>query len=389
MKTSVGISCSSRIEERRARSEERRAKSVTRYSQRCAIFSLLSSLLFFTACGKLGDPLPPLPRAPLTVNELSVVQQGSRLILSFPLTRPPRSATLQRVDIFRLIEPASAPPGMTQETFAERASVIASIPGEQVPVGSSTITQADPLDLTPQIRGLRYRYAVRLYNKDGRAADFSNYALLTPLTDLAAPPTGLTTQLTQTEIVLTWTPPAANETGTRPANIAGYNLYRKSGDNLVKLNAQPLPEPRLVDRAFQFGATYAYEVRALSFTPGNANLNEAIEGNASAPLIFTPRDTFPPGAPTSLTIASINAQVSLFWPSNPEADLAGYNLYRAEAENTPPAQWVKLNARLHTPTTFRDDRVQVGKTYFYQVTAVDTAGNESARSETKSETVNP
>jgi hypothetical protein len=355
------------------------------------VFCLLSSVfcLLLSACGKIGDPLPPIPRAPLTVNEFSVVQQGSRLILSFPINRPPRSAALQRIDIFRLIEPESAPSGMTQETFAERASVIATIPGEQVPGGSSSITQADPLDLTQQTRGLRYRYAVRLYNKDGRAADFSNYATITPLTDLAGAPTGLTTQLTQTEIILTWTPPASNENGTRPANIAGYNLYRKTGDNLVRLTAQPLQEPRFVDKAFQFGATYTYEVRALSFTPGNANLNEAIEGNASAPLVFTPRDTFPPSAPASITIASINAQVSLFWPSNPEADLAGYNIYRAEDAHVPPNQWVKLNARLHTPTTFRDDRVQVGKTYFYQVTAVDTAGNESARSETKSETVNP
>src|SRR5205085_7954199 len=103
-----------------------------------------------------------------------------------------------------------------------------------------TITSTDPLDLTQQPKGLRYRYAVRLYNKDGRAADFSNYAFIIPLTDLAAAPTGLATQLTQTEIAITWTPPAANESGTRPANIAGYNIYRKTGDNLVRLNAQPL-----------------------------------------------------------------------------------------------------------------------------------------------------
>jgi hypothetical protein len=376
MKTSVGTSC----KRQKAKSKYQKAKGqhfflfifgkqVPPFCLLIFAFCPLISLL--SACGKIGDPLPPIPRAPLTINELSVVQQGSRLILSFPITRPPRSERLQRIDIFRLIEPESAPLGMTQETFAERASVIATIPSEQVPVGSATITQVDPLVLTQQIRGLRYRYAVRLYNKDGRAADFSNYALITPLTDLAAAPTGLTSQLSQTDLVLTWVPPTANENGTRPANIAGYNLYRKTGDNLVRLNAQPLQEPRFVERA------------------GKANLNEAIESNASEPLVFTPRDTFPPSAPTSITIASINAQVSLFWPANPEADLAGYNIYRAEDANAPTTQWIKLNARLHTPTTFRDDRVQVGKTYFYQVTAVDTAGNESARSETKSETVNP
>ncbi len=353
-------------------------------------FCLLLSVL--SGCGKIGEPLPPIPRAPLIVNELNVTQQGSRLLLSFPLVRPPRAERLERIDIFRLIEPESAPPGLTEEEFAARATVISTIPGEQVKPGSSTITHQDPLDLRQQAKGLRYRYAVRLFNRDGRGADFSNYAIITPLTELAAAPMRPTSALTQTEIVITWAPPETNENGTSPANIAGYNLYRKTGDNVAKLNAQPLTVTRFVDKAFQFGVAYEYFVRCLSAqlpAPSNTKLNETIEGNASEALVFTPKDTFAPTAPTSITIASINAQVSLFWPSNPEADLAGYNIYRSEDEAATTDKWIKLNARLHAPTTFRDDRVQVGKRYFYQITAVDTAGNESTRSETKSETVNP
>ena len=79
----------------------------------------------------------------------------------------------------------------------------------------------------------------------------------------------------------------------------------------------------------------------------------------------------------------------MFWPLNHEPDIAGYNLYRADEENTPPEKWIKLTPQLHRTASFRDDRVQVGKQYFYQITAVDIYGNESARSETKSETVNP
>lgn len=354
------------------------------------VFCLLISGL--SGCGKIGEPLPPIPRAPLIVNELSVTQQGSRLILSFPLVRPPRAERLQRIDIFRLIESESAPPGLTEEEFAARAAVISTIPGDQVKSGSTTITHQDPLDLRQQAKGLRYRYAVRLFNDGGRGADFSNYATITPLTELAAASARPIAELTQTEIVITWTPPSANENGTQPANIAGYNLYRKTGDDVVKLNAQPLTITRFVDKAFQFGVTYEYFVRSLSAqapAPSNTKLNETIEGNASESLVFTPKDTFAPTAPTSITIASINAQVSLFWPSNPETDLAGYNIYRSEDETVSADKWVKLNVRLHAPTTFRDDRVQVGKRYFYQITAVDTAGNESARSETKNETVNP
>jgi fibronectin type 3 domain-containing protein len=79
--------------------------------------------------------------------------------------------------------------------------------------------------------------------------------------------------------------------------------------------------------------------------------------------------------------------VSLFWPLSAEPDVVGYNVYRAEDENVPPEKWVKLNPELHKTASFRDDKVEVGKKYFYQITAVDAYSNESARSETVSETV--
>ena len=65
------------------------------------------------------------------------------------------------------------------------------------------------------------------------------------------------------------------------------------------------------------------------------------------------------------------------------------HIYRADDEDAPPDKWIKLNPQLHKTASFRDERVQVGKKYFYQITAVDAYGNESARSETVSETVAP
>jgi len=82
--------------------------------------------------------------------------------------------------------------------------------------------------------------------------------------------------------------------------------------------------------------------------------------------------------------------VSLYWPLNSEGDVVGYNVYRTTVEKAPADKWVKLNTTsLHKTASFRDDKVEVGKEYFYQVTAVDAYGNESERSEIKSEVVNP
>lgn len=342
---------------------------------------LLSALCVLVACGKVGDPLPPIPKAPLIVSNLAATQQGTSILLSFPVARQTRTDKLKRVDIYRLIEPVSAPLGLTAEDYATRAALIASLSEEQLPNNVSEITYADPIDFKIANDQVRYRYAVRLVNLDERPADLSNYATLTPLSTVAEPPLGLKANVTQTQVEITWQPPAANLNGSQPANVLGYNLYRRVNKQNVKVNAAPLNELRYIEKQFQFGTTYEYIVRALSLPRAGAPLSEVIESNESLPLTVTPRDTFSPSAPTSITIASRGGLISLFWPANAEPDVIGYNLYRSEDEKS----WTKITPRPITTITFSDRQVQIGKRYFYQIVAVDNAGNESPRSETVSE----
>ncbi|HKX31371.1 MAG TPA: fibronectin type III domain-containing protein [Blastocatellia bacterium] len=350
------------------------------------------SVLAAPGCGKVGDPLPPIPRAPLVIDELSVSQQGANMVLSIPIVRTPRSPKLQRIDIYRLIETTDAPLGLPQDAFSTRATIVNSIEGGELPLTRSVTSVDDALDLRSGAPNTRYRYAVRLVTSSGVAADFSNYALITPLFDLSMPPTDLKAEQRENEIEITWSAPNGNENGTTPANVAGYNIYRQTPDAPgppVKLTPQPLSELRYVDRSFQFGTAYRYIVRPLSTLSGNSSLVNAIEGNPSAPLNHIPVDSFPPVAPTPITIASIGAMVSLYWPLNSEPDVAGYNIYRTDNEQAAPDKWVKLNPQLYKTASFRDDRVEVGKQYYYQITAVDAYGNESPRSATVSETVAP
>ena len=81
---------------------------------------------------------------------------------------------------------------------------------------------------------------------------------------------------------------------------------------------------------------------------------------------------------------------TLNWNKNPEPDLAGYNIYRRIGSAPVPGD-VKINAvlvpgALAAPTYV--DTVSVDGTYFYAVTAVDTAGNESAFSTSVNKAVN-
>ena len=112
-----------------------------------------------------------------------------------------------------------------------------------------------------------------------------------------------------------------------------------------------------------------------------------VESLNSNSIAVSPLDTFPPSAPASITVAAAPGRLSIFFPANPEPDIAGYNIYRSTDPDMPKEKWSKLNSSLLTRTTFQDERVESGKRYYYYLTAVDQAGNVSPRSEVVSETV--
>jgi lysophospholipase L1-like esterase len=88
-------------------------------------------------------------------------------------------------------------------------------------------------------------------------------------------------------------------------------------------------------------------------------------------------DTTPPAPPTGLGATAGDAQVALDWADNTDA-VAGYRVYRS---GTSGGSFTRISGDNPIPTSQYDDRsVENGTTYYYVVTAVDTAGNESASS---------
>lgn len=88
-------------------------------------------------------------------------------------------------------------------------------------------------------------------------------------------------------------------------------------------------------------------------------------------------DTTAPAAPTYVTAVDGNGSVAVSWNQNTEQDLAGYHVYRTE---TPGSNYARVNSSLVTTVAYDDTSVSANTTYAYAVTAVDTSGNESARS---------
>ena len=69
--------------------------------------------------------------------------------------------------------------------------------------------------------------------------------------------------------------------------------------------------------------------------------------------------------------------MDLSWSINLETDLAGYRVYKSEQEG---ARGQLITPDLLPVPAVRDTSVEPGHRYWYTVTAVDRAGNESAPS---------
>ena len=146
----------------------------------------------------------------------------------------------------------------------------------------------------------------------------------------------------------------------------------------LKILLAPAQSNSYRDTLFEFGKAYVYQVRSLVIADGNP-----VESDDSVPAIVTPHDTFPPAAPQNLVLAEIpgeNGAVSedLSWSINLENDLAGYRVYRSEQQGE---RGRSLQVELLLSPAYRDVTVQPGHRYWYAVTALDRAGNESAPSE--------
>jgi hypothetical protein len=319
------------------------------------------------------------------------VQRGNQVILSWPapLRNAPSGSvqSIRRIDVYRLAEKPRAPLGLTEEEFATRSTLIGSVTYDEIKgAPGGVLTYADTLELAGE--PARLRYAVRYVNASGQRAAFSNFLLLEPAARIAQPPTMIATgkEVGEDAVTISWQSPAANIDGSTPVNLLGYNVYRvaeSESEVTQPINDSPVAGTQYRDPTFKFGESYRYVVRAVSLGTEGAQV-ESLNSNA---ISVSPRDTFAPSAPTSITVAAAPGRLSIFFPANPEGDIAGYNIYRSTDPELPKDKWNKLNATLLTRTTFQDEKVESGKRYYYYLTAVDQAGNMSAQSEVVSETV--
>jgi hypothetical protein len=231
-------------------------------------------------------------------------------------------------------------------------------------------------------------YAVDVLNRDGRGAGLSNRVAVASVPTLP-PPADFRAQLTGSGVAFTWTNAAAGS--ALPGVQHRYRIYRReeaTGKDTIasEVPADEIGPPHAQDAGFEWEKSYLYRITSVSIVvrPGG---EVQVEGDDSPAVRIVAHDVFPPAAPSGLqAVYSGEGQkpfVDLIWAPVTDVDLAGYNIYRRDADDSP----VKLNAELVSAPSYRDNVVAAGHAYRYSASAVDVRGNESARSEEASETV--
>lgn len=350
-------------------------------------------VLASVGCGKSAPPQPPLTKSPVRPNQLAVTQVGDLLRLGWLSPhldlRESSTGSVQRADVFRVRQQRDAQPLAFPDEFEEAADLIGFIEYDSLKTQlqqGDRVTYDDRLDLTQSsaLSNTRFQYAVRYVDRRGRPLAWSNIVTIEPVPGIAEPPTDLSATQQQDRVVVAWNAPSKNIDGSTPAQIVGFNIYRAKPNAVGfgrPLNERPLTDPTFTDKNFLYLTPYIYVVRSVSQGP-----DQLVESSDSARLDVTPRDTFPPSQPTNVTAASAGGVVSLFWPTNPEPDVVGYFIYRAESG---AATFTRITEKPVTRTTYRDEKVRTGSRYAYRLSAVDRYGNESPQTDPVEETASP
>ncbi len=244
----------------------------------------------------------------------------------------------------------------------------------ELPPISGTSTSYLDTGLTP---GNEHSYNIRATNSVGDA-EWSNFALAT--TD-SAPPAAVTdlsaTATSSTEIVLSWTAPAAHGEA-----ITGYTLQRKSGSG----NYKDIATTTIAASATSYSDTgltpateYTYRIRATN-SEGDAawsNEDSATTDNAA------------PAAITDLSAtAASSVAVNLSWTA-PAAHGEAITGYRLERKAGTGNYGLVSSTIAASATTYSDTGLTPETTYTYRLRAANSIGDAAWSNEAPETTPAP
>jgi fibronectin type 3 domain-containing protein len=220
---------------------------------------------------------------------------------------------------------------------------------------------------TAVTNGVTYYYKVSAVNAIGEGA-LSNERSAVPATVPGAP--ALTTATGgSNSVALAWSPPAASGGSA----VTAYRLYRSTSSGTETLVATLGNVTAYTDSGLGAGITYYYKVSAVNSVGEGALSNEQSAATSAAP------NSSPPGAPTLLSASAGSNTITIAWSAPVAAGsspITGYKIYRSTFVGGE-----KFLVAVGNVTSYSDTTVVNGVSYYYEVTAVNAAGESPLSNE--------
>ena len=207
-----------------------------------------------------------------------------------------------------------------------------------------------------------------------RAGDVS---VLTEGPDQIAPqaPTDLVAlaAVSEVQITLGWTPPTRDANGGDLTGLAAYVIMRSEGDDasFVSIDTVEAGGNSYIDSdGLESSTTYYYALRALDEV-GNLSIRSSAASAKTAGI----------EAPFGIAATAGIRNVIVTWTASSEEGLLGYNVYRSTRSDEGFTRLAGLEGTSFSTgqTVYVDSNLVGGKTYFYRVSTITSAG-ESERS---------
>jgi len=211
------------------------------------------------------------------------------------------------------------------------------------------------------VAGTLYYYAVAAADTGGNLSPMSTPASTTTFTPPSAPTNLVATPMSTTKVSLTWNTAAS---GGLP--VAHYQVYRGSSPSNMSLLTTVTGTP-YTDKTASQGTTYYYGVEALD------SCQEASPMSAPA-MVVTPMPPSPPVPVYATLAAATRANVTWPTPTSGGLPIKNYQVFRGQQANN------LTQTGTAAQTSYTDNTLQAGTTYYYAVKAVDTGGDLSAMS---------
>jgi len=343
--------------------------------------------LMLVGCATVGPPRPPSLDLPKPPSDLRASRKGDRVVLIWTIP----NATTDREIIRNL--------GPTQICRSTVELTVCGTPVGQVntPLAGSELSKPKALDsytdgLSSELQSdsdtAFINYAVQVLNHDGRSAGLSNQVRV-PLIRTLPAPRDFQASVSKEGIAISWKGDSVlSESATTQYT---YRIYRRAeGAAQAVLAGEAFAgqsDYTFTDTTIEWQQTYYYHAESVTHIRQHDSPQLAIEGDDTAELKVFADDVFPPAVPSELqAVFSGPGQkpfIDLVWAPVADVDLAGYNVYRRDVGGAE----IKLNSELIKTPAYRDEAVASQKQYVYSVSAVDTHGNESVRSEEARENV--